>query len=797
MLSIRRITKSYRDAGALHTLLNMATFLDDAVFLTKSGDLGMCVAWKGVDYDGLGPEERDAIARRFERSLRLFDERYRLYQYLLKTPVTRLDEATTGIDAVDALLQARRDFVLATRPLFTVQTYAAVVFEGWREHAGGGLWAQLRTRGSRLVDAWSPEPTTDALAASLQQARDTLRRQVDGWVSQLRDLLHARTLDKAETFVLLHRLVNYAPDAIDRVRLRQDTWLDDQLADAAVECHRTHLRVDEAYVRVLTLKTPPPQTYAHLLQALYELPAPFIAALEWRREAPGPTRRLLQSKRRHFHNSRISALNYVVDQQPSAAELLVDDSATALVQDLGHALERMEMQGQYFGECSLTLVLPDTDPLALQRTVSACQKALALHNAVLLEERYNLLHAWLAILPGHGHFNLRRMYLSNTNYADLSWLFGLDDGEPVNAHLQQPALVVFETAHQTPFFLNLHVADVGHTLLLGATGSGKSFLISLLLAHAQRYRPRVTLFDLGGSYARLIRHFDGQSLRLGLTDQPCTINPFAAPPTTQHLQFLFTFVRLLIESGGQYAPTTADDRDLYEQIANLYELAPEQRRLGTLARVLRRGLGDQLQRWVDGGPYGAMFDHADDTLSFAPFQLVDLQGLDRYPQVLEPLLFYLLQRASLAVHDPALADTWKLFVVDEAWRFLRHPRIQAHVTQALKTWRKRNGAVWLATQSSEDLATSGMLRVAVESCPSWLFMANPSFDRAAYRDVFHLSDATLDQIATLISRHEVLLQQPGRTKVLTLTVDPLSESVYRTNPIVTTEPSSSLTEVSA
>src|SRR5260370_41012223 len=107
--------------------------------------------------------------------------------------------------------------------------------------------------------------------------------------------------------------------------------------------------------------------------------------------------------------------------------------------------------------------------------------------------------------------------------------------------------------------------------------------------------------------------------------------------------------------------------------------------------------------------------------------------------------------------DPSLAGTLKVFVLDEAWRFLRDPTIRQYVTEALKTWRKKNACVLLATQSSEDLARSELLRGAIESCPTKCFLANPHIDPAVYQGLFHLNDTEAERIAMLVPRRQVLL----------------------------------------
>jgi type IV secretory pathway VirB4 component len=142
------------------------------------------------------------------------------------------------------------------------------------------------------------------------------------------------------------------------------------------------------------------------------------------------------------------------------------------------------------------------------------------------------------------------------------------------------------------------------------------------------------------------------------------------------------------------------------------------------------------------------------------------------------LLFYLLHRSTAMVMDPTLAGTLKVFAIDEAWRFLRESTIQAYVMEAFKTWRKKNGCVLMATQSCDDLQRSASLRVAIESCPTTCFLANPQIDRGVYREVFHLNEVEVDMIAALVARQQILLKQPGVAKVLNVRVDAESAALF-------------------
>jgi type IV secretion system protein VirB4 len=218
-------------------------------------------------------------------------------------------------------------------------------------------------------------------------------------------------------------------------------------------------------------------------------------------------------------------------------------------------------------------------------------------------------------------------------------------------------------------------------------------------------------------------------------------------------------------------------------VESLYALDPGQRRLLTVAHTLPRSLAQHLHRWIQGGSYAAVFDAADDTLTMGQFQCFDFQGLEDYPLILEPLLFYVLHRANTSIRDDHARSRLKLFLLDEAWRFATDPTVKAYMVEALKTWRKHNAALLLATQSDQDFVDTDLLRAVVENCPTKFFLANPGIDLAHAREQFHLNDREARRIADLRPREQLLLKRPDVSTVLSLRVDPASYDLYTNRPL--------------
>ena len=258
---------------------------------------------------------------------------------------------------------------------------------------------------------------------------------------------------------------------------------------------------------------------------------------------------------------------------------------------------------------------------------------------------------------------------------------------------------------------------MAHTLVLGATGSGKSFTLNFLIQSLQKYQPLTFIFDLGGSYETLTRGFGGTYLNVGLKNPGFTINPFSLAPTHENLNFLYLFVRVLIEANGRYELTPEDEKALFAahradlQAAagdsHALEFRVHSRAAGRAAAPLDAGAEEK----TEPGSSDISSTTLTDTLTFSRFQTFNFDGWSDYPDILEPLLFYVLQRASSEIERAENAATFKAFVIDEAWIFLKNHTIRDWITRAEKTWRKKNAAMILATQSVVELMASDMLHV--------------------------------------------------------------------------------------
>jgi type IV secretion system protein TrbE len=786
MFRLDRIFKNYNESGALGEQINLYGFIGPQVFLTKSGETGVVLEVRGVDYECLNLASVEEFTKRLESAFKLFDEHYRVYQYLFKRNNESIPHRFYGNAVVDTAIRNRIAHLAGKADtLFSLSIYYVLLFEGFRavEKLGDTLASFPKNPKKALRDLhvhFSSQERVALLRQQVSKSEETLLQKARSFILQVGDFLPVRLLDKHEAFRVLKRTLNFDPAKLALAKLKYDTFLDYYLAESPIECHRGHLRVDDYYVKVLTLKEPSAQSFPLVLNRLLEVEANYHVVTEWKREESGRMRRKIQAKRRHFHNTKRSLTSQVSLDDSVPQDVLVDDSKASQVRELGEALAEIELHGSYFGRFSLTVVIYDLDPAKVDRACADFYKVFSVHDAQLYEEKYNLLNAFLAAVPGNHIFNLRSLYLLNTNYADFSFLFTLHCGEPRNPHLRQEYLAVLETNHHTPYFLNLHYRDVAHTMVLGRTGSGKSFLLNFLMTNLQKYQPYTFIFDLGGSFESLTQLLGGSYVRVGLESEDFRINPFSLPPTKENLDFLALFLKVLLQRTGDLDAAT--DRDLFQQIENLYSVDPALRTLGVLKGTLGHDLANRLAKWTRGGQFGFLFDNAEDTVSFSRFQCFDFQRMSQYPELLEPLLFYILHRANAVITDRTISAVFKAFFIDEAWVFMKNPAIQRYVVEALKTWRKHNAAMILSTQSLDELKRSDILDVIVESCATKIFLANPDMDRDLYRRQFHLNENEVELIAGLIPKQQFLIKTPELAKVANLTVDSRSYWLYTNDP---------------
>src|ERR1700722_10056853 len=788
MLRLSRIFKNYNETGSLCEQINLYGFIGPHVFLTKSGEVGVVLEVRGVDYECLDDAAIDGFTKRLESALKLFDENYRLYQSLFKRNNEIIPYKLYANPIVDTAIKNRIAYLASKADtLFSLSVYYVVLYHGFQTSAklGSALAEFPKNPKKAVADLrahFSGQKQLVILGEHVSNAQAALLQKARSFILQVSDFLAVRMLDKGEAFRVLKRTLNFQPDKLELAKLKYDTFLDYYLPESPIECHRGHLRVDDYYVKVLTLKEPSAQSFPLIFKRLLEVEANYYIVTEWKKEDSGKMRRVIQTKRRHFHNTKRSFVSQVNMNDASPQDVLLDDSRESQVRELGEGIKEIELHGNYFGQFSLTIVIYDLDLARVERACADFYKVFSVHDAQLYEEKYNLLNAFLAAVPGNCAFNLRYLYLANTNYAHFSFLFTLDSGETRNRHLRAEYLAVLETNHHTPYFLNLHYRDVAHTMILGRAGAGKSFLLNFLITSLQKYSPNTFIFDLGGSFESLTHLFGGSYARVGLESQDFKINPFSLAPTKENLDFLALFVKILMQGqkAGELDP--AAERDLYHQIENLYSVDPALRTLGVLANTLGHDLSGRLAQWTRGGQFGFLFDNAEDTISFSRFQSFDFQRMSVYPELLEPLLFYILHRANAVISDREVGSVFKAFFIDEAWVFLKNPAIQRYVVEALKTWRKHNAAMVLSTQSLDELKRSDILDVIIESCATKIFLANPDMDRDLYRRQFHLNENEVELISNLIPKQQFLIKTPELAKGANLNVDAKSYWLYTNDP---------------
>jgi type IV secretion/conjugal transfer VirB4 family ATPase len=774
MVKLKRLLKPYRDAGAFHSLLGPHCFLDEQVFLTKANQIGVILSVEGIDHECVTDERLEYISRRVRAAWRGFDENFRIYQYVVKQdhepmePSGDFPNTATWKTAED-----RRQF-LEERNLFSIRIFYVILFEA----------PLSRKLGMRL----STRNVLRVMTKQLDRNCVRLRGQTKSFIETIGDLCCLSILNKHDAFAFFRLLANLDPQVAESEKLKHDSHVDFYMASQTVACASEGLAIGRVPVEVLSMKEPPSATFPNVFRDLLAIQSNFILCSEFKRVCQTAAVSAIRGAQTHWYWSQWvsdpAAILSMALNRGNRENVIADKSAVKDVEALDETLSRVNNGGEHLGEFSFTVLLYGEDREQLEPAAASVVKVFGNHEASLIRESFNSLNAYLSIIPGNNVFNLRRTWLLSGNYADLSFLYAPDGGERHNRHSGGDHLVVLETNEATPYYFHIWEGDRLGTLIFGAPGAGKSVLANLIVDHSQKDSPRTFILDLGGSYRSITEKHGGSYFSLDFREgrQTFQINPFVLAGTKENIQFLFSFVRLLLTHGG-CVPSAADDTELFEAVESMYVLPEAQRRLANLALGLPKRLAAYLAAWIGAGQYGSIFDNLHDTLTLSHFQTFDFQSSNElYPQVMEPLLFYIFQRISQVVYDPELALVPKQLWADEVWRFLSNDTARQYLISAGKTWRKRYGGIGLITQSAADLQNAGILALANEVCPKKLLLASPGADLATYQQLFKLNDREVELFAGLIPKRQFLEKTATRSKVLNVFLDRTALTVYGNSP---------------
>ena len=466
-----------------------------------------------------------------------------------------------------------------------------------------------------------------------------------------------------------------------------------------------------------------------------------------------------------------------------------DQDAIAMQQESGSAYAEATSGRVRFGYFTNAFILRDTE---LQRGLAHSQTLLQIlrdQGYTCALETMNATDAMIGTLPGHGYANLRRPLLSSRNFTHLFPVSAPWKGNPVCSSplfpAGSPALACAQTSGGVPFWVNLHQGDVGHTLVVGATGTGKSVLVGWIALNFLRYaKSRVHIFDIGRSHQIPCLAADGShfSFENGPPLQPLRHIDEKAERLwgLRWLETLYDLAKKMPDAGGCLA--LANTLDLLSQSAR------EHRTLSALQLLLPQPLQSTIVRYTAEGPYGQLFDGNAESATSARMQVYELGPvLDQGGAVIVPLLLSLFRGI-----ERTLDGSPTLIVIEEAWAALLRSRFAEQIKAWLLTLRKRNAAVLLVAHSPAQIAALPNSALITESCPTKIILPNPeactSEGTKMYR-ALDLNARAIKVVARAKPKREYFYKSPAGNRLFELNLGPIARTLLMPVPGMSAEAS--------
>lgn len=454
-----------------------------------------------------------------------------------------------------------------------------------------------------------------------------------------------------------------------------------------------------------------------------------------------------------------------------------DDPAMSQVDELAAAQDDIQSNEYVLGEHALQLTVFGETIKTLNENMSVARAIMSEGGMVAAREDLALEAAFWAQLPANFSMRPRPALITSRNFAALSPFHTYPVGRRDGNHWGR-AVCLLKTDSLSPYYFNFHVADIGHTLIIGPTGAGKTVLQNFLLSQAEKLGARQFFIDKDRGAEIYVRAVGGTYLALQ-NGRPTGFAPLKALPLDERGRaFMGKWLRMLVADPNR--PLSAQDEEILDSgLSALAQIPIENRSLAVLRSALPttslEGIGPRLDRWCAGGEYGWVFDNDRDLLSLdvtlAGFDMTDFLEND----IVRPaLMAYLFERIDMVIDGrPAIID------IDEFWKALGDPGFVAFAQDGLKTYRKRNAMMLFGTQSPVDALRSSISHTIIEQCATKILLPNAAAQREQYIEGLGLTETEFQLIKTELSpeSRRFLVKQGSNSVVAQLDLGTMDDAL--------------------
>lgn len=762
-----------KDAG-LSDLLTYAAVIDDGIIITKGGALMASWLYRGKDNASCPAEEIEEVSRRINQSLVNLDSGWMLHvdsvRYASPHYPNPADSAFP--DAVTKAIDEER------RALFN---QLGNMYEGY--FILTLTWHPPLLVQQKFLDLLHDDDTPDLNPQEKSEKTLTyFKEQISVIENRLSSVFQ------------LNRLKSYKVKTPEGQEVTYDeflSWLqfcvtgenqpmllpkNPMYLDAYIGGKELWTgiipKIGNKFIKVVAIEGFPLESYPSILSVLSEL----SITCRWSSRFIFMEQHEALKDLEKFRKKWKQKVRGFFDQIFNTNNSAIDQNALSMVEDAEGAIADLNSGFVSMGYYTSVVVLMDENKETLELSAKRVEKAVMSCGFVSRVETVNALEAFLGSLPGHSFENIRRPLINTLNLADFLPTSSLWTGShtaPCPLYPQQsPALIYCTTSGSTPFRLNLHVGDVGHTLILGPTGAGKSTHLALIAAQLRRYKDMsLFVFDKGMSMFALTKAAGGDHFLLNGDDNSFAFCPLQYLETPSDVSWAISWIETILVLNS--IVVTPEIHNKIETAIKSMQ-ATKSCTLSDLVDTLQdKQLREALKVYTVSSTMGHLIDAPSDNLKISKFMTFEIEELmnlqDKYAL---PVLLYLFRRI-----ERSLTSQPAVIILDEAWLMLSNAAFSAKIKEWLKVLRKANCSVILATQSLSDVSNSSIFDVIVESTPTKIFLPNLYAANEGTKELYHkmgLNNQEVSVIANAIPKQEYYYASPEGRRLYSLELGPFS-----------------------